>query len=214
MSTPYEPPSLELDAFNCPTCGAYAKQSWGRLVFLNLQRDELRGALCARCGEFSLWYGGRMIVPAETTAPPPSPDMPGGALPDYNEARTVFATSPRSSAALLRLVIQKLVIHLGQPGKNLNDDIGALVANGLPVKVQQSLDVVRVVGNNAVHPGQMDLNDDPRTASQLFTLVNLIVDVMITQPAAIEAAYQALPASSLAQVRERDHGTSASRPDR
>lgn len=70
----------------------------------------------------------------------PHPDMPADILPDYEEARSVFGSSKRGSAALLRLVIQKLCISLGQPGKNLNADIRTLVANGLPPKIQQSLD--------------------------------------------------------------------------
>ena len=37
--------------------------------------------------------------------------------------------------------------HLGESGKNINDDIAALVKKGLNLMIQQSLDVVRVIGN-------------------------------------------------------------------
>ena len=61
--------------------------------------------------------------------------MPNAVSADYEEARAVYQDSPRSSAALLRLAIQKLCMELGQPGKNLNADIGELVNQGLPVRI-------------------------------------------------------------------------------
>ena len=54
--------------------------------------------------------------------------------------------------------LQKLCKVLGQSGNNINEDIKALVESGLDPRVQKALDAVRVVGNNAVHPGQMDGN--------------------------------------------------------
>ena len=49
---------------------------------------------------------------------------------------------------------------MGEKGKDINTDIGNLVKKGLPIKVQESLDILRVIGNEAVHPGQLDLKDD------------------------------------------------------
>jgi len=95
-------------------------------------------------------------------------------------------------------------VELGEPGKNIDDDIASLVRKGLDPRVQQALDIVRVIGNESVHPGQMDLRDDANTVTELFRLVNLIADIMISQPKAIEAMYGALPASKLEGIKQRD----------
>jgi acetyl/propionyl-CoA carboxylase alpha subunit len=70
--------------------------------------------------------------------------------------------------------------------------------------VQKALDVVRVIGNNAVHPGQIDLRDDRRTAETLFGLVNLICEKMITEPKHVEAVYEKLPESARHAIEKRD----------
>jgi Domain of unknown function (DUF4145) len=79
-----------------------------------------------------------------------------------------------------------------------------LVKKGLNPKIQKSLDIVRVIGNEAVHPGQIDLRDQPTTATQLCTLLNVIADAMITQPKIIESLYTALPETKLQQIEQRD----------
>lgn len=104
----------------------------------------------------------------------------------------------------MRLGIQKLCKELGQPGKNINDDIGALVRNGLDPRVQRALDVVRVIGNEAVHPGQIDLHDDRATAENLFKLFNLIVDKIISEPKHIDEIYGSLPPDKLRAIENRD----------
>jgi len=162
-------------------------------------------SICVHCKNYSIWLHELMLFPKATTAPLPHLDIPEAIVADYEEARSILATSPRGAAALLRLAIQKLCINLGQAGKNINEDIKALVLEGLPVKVQQALDVVRVVGNNAVHPGQLDLKDKPETSENLFHLINLIVEVMIAQPRHIDEMYNAVvPPNLKAAIEIRD----------
>lgn len=154
----------------------------------------------------SLWEieSESMIFPAMVTSPIAHPDLSENCRADYNEARQIAATSPRSAAALLRLCIQKLCIHLGGKGKKIDDDIGALVERGLPVQIQQALDVVRVVGNNAVHPGEISIEDDPQLVQSLFGLVNMIVENQITQPKKVAEMFAALPAGAQQAIARRD----------
>jgi hypothetical protein len=168
--------------------------------------ENLHLTRCYNCNRLAVWIGDAIAYPPTRSGPPPNEDMPADVRGDFEEARSVLALSPRGAAALLRLAIQKLCVHLGEAGKNLNGDIGNLVKKGLDVKVQRSLDIVRVIGNNAVHPGQIDLRDDRDTADKLLSLVNLITDIMITQPKHVEAMYETIPESQRKQIEERDGG--------
>ncbi|GAB2557236.1 hypothetical protein GCM10027190_03890 [Spirosoma areae] len=56
--------------------------------------------------------------------------------------------------------------------------------------MQQALDSVRVIGNNAVHPGTIDLNDKAEIAHALFGFVNIICEVLISQPKKIKEYYE------------------------
>ncbi|MGV8058285.1 MAG: DUF4145 domain-containing protein [Smithellaceae bacterium] len=145
-----------------------------------------------------------MIVPSEAPVPPPHPDMPDSCISEYNEARDIVARSPRAAAALLRLSVQKLMVELGEKGKNINDDIGSLVKKGLPIEVQQALDYCRVVGNNGVHPGEIELTDNPEIAHSLFEMLNFIVEDRITRPKKVAELYSILPEGALKAVAKRD----------
>ncbi len=159
---------------------------------------------CFRCKKVAIWIGDNLIYPQSRVAPPANPDLTGEIREDYDEASSILDLSPRGAAALLRLSIQKLCKELGQPGNNINDDIAALVSAGLSQQIQRALDTVRVIGNNAVHPGQIDLRDDRATALSLFTFVNLIVDKMISEPKRVAEAYNNLPESARDAIKERD----------
>ena len=144
-----------------------------------------------------------MYYPAPNSAPPPTREMPEAVHKLYMEAAGISEQSPRGAAALLRLSIQVLCKELGEPGKNINTDIGSLVKKGLPNRVQQSLDIVRITGNNAVHPGEIDL-DEPDVTENLFKLINLIVEYTISMPNQIDGVFNKLPEGSLKAIADRD----------
>jgi hypothetical protein len=152
-----------------------------------------------------MWHDKEMIFPVgATTAPLTHPDLFRDARADYEEARAIANRSPRGAAALLRLVVQKMCKDLGEGGKDLNRDIGSLVQKGLPTTVQRALDVVRVVGNNAVHPGQIDLRDNPKIAARLFQIINIIIEKMVSEPRQINALFDNLPEGQKHQIARRD----------
>ncbi|TAU37804.1 DUF4145 domain-containing protein (plasmid) [Rhizobium ruizarguesonis] len=159
---------------------------------------------CYECSGVAVWLFDRLIYPTAGEAPPPNPDLPEEIKADYLEASSILHLSPRGAAALIRLCIQKLCIHLNQPGKNINNDIKALVAAGLDERVQKALDAVRVIGNNAVHPGKIDIGDDLGMAQSLFRLINLVAEKMISEPKHVDEVYALLPPTALAQIAERD----------
>lgn len=172
----------------------------------------LVGALCEACRKEVLFFDGRMLYPAESEAPAPAADMPEEVLDDFEEARRVLPVSPRGAAALLRLLVQKLLPLLGATDGDINSMIGELVAsNVISSKIQKALDSVRVIGNEAVHPGTMDLKDDEATAVSLFNLINYIVEKAITEPKEIDAIYAGLPAGKLAGIVNRDKGQAKSK---
>lgn len=160
---------------------------------------------CFTCKDVTIWLRNSILYPNNGEAPPPNEDLPHDIKIDYLEASKILNDSPRGAAALARLCIQKLCIVLGEKGKNINDDIGKLVSKGLPTRVQQALDYVRVVGNNAVHPGQIDLKDDRKVALSLLTLINLISEKMISEEKKINELYSSLPEGVLKGIKKRDN---------
>ena len=124
---------------------------------------------CYSCGAYAVWHADSILHPAHRYEVQANEDMPEDVKFDFEEAAAIVNVSARGAAALLRLCIQKLMRHLNEKGENLNGDIKNLVGKGLDPRIQQALDVVRVIGNNAVHPGTIDLQDDKATAIKLLS---------------------------------------------
>lgn len=162
-------------------------------------------ATCASCEESTLWINEKIIYPKKATVPSPNEDLDEDIKALYLEASTILVDSPKGSTALLRLALQKLLKQVGKSGKNINSDIKDLVAEGLSPKIQQALDLLRVVGNNAVHPGQINLDDNAEVAEKLFSILNFIANELITKPKELENLYADLiPPDTQEHIRTRD----------
>jgi hypothetical protein len=204
---------FKAEVSHCPHCGVYAEQEWfdvarGRLQETGVSHYEgfvagLYLSFCLRCGEYALWRGDEMIYPVTSTAPLPVEGMPTGVKEDFLEGRAVFNVSPRGAASLLRLALQKLMVHLGENGKNLDEDIANLTRKGLPKKIQEALSAVRAIGNDAAHPGEIDSQDSTYTATALFDLLNMIVDVMLAHPKKVNELYRKLPDTKRKSAKKR-----------
>lgn len=221
MSKYVEPVFLG-EAFTCIFCHVLTTISWQELkAYRGPNRvwatTPFQLCICDHCSEQSLWENitpdeenydgpqiGRLVLPASVTAEQAHPELPEECKRDFNEAREISGQSPRGAAALLRLSLQKLCAHLGGKGENINDDIKQLVGQGLAPQVQQALDLVRVTGNHAVHPGEISLEDSPEHVTVMFQMINLIVDELISRPRQISERFNALPIRDLAAIAKRD----------
>jgi predicted RNA-binding Zn-ribbon protein involved in translation (DUF1610 family) len=213
----YVAPGRGKDSFTCPHCHTLSLMNWSfhshnedkkKVVaetisgkeFLN----ELYIARCVNCGKKIIWINKEYVYP-DIVAEEPNSDMPESVLQLYNEAGLIYNKSPRAACALLRLAIDRLCNELGETDRDINKNIGALVKKGLPQSVQQALDVVRVIGNKAVHPGAVSFDvDDKNTAIMLMRLLNIISERMITEPKEIESLYEGLPESIKDSINKRD----------
>ncbi|SRR5713101_8096 len=219
MPDKHIPPTYAAEDFHCPHCGVHAHQKWESVFSGTPPPPSMKGwpfplgasavdglsiSTCDHCKDYALWRDTLMIYPRNSGAPLPASDMPEDVTRDYMEARNIAGDSPRGAAALLRLALQKLMPHLGEKGKNLNEDTANLVKKGMTDRIQMALDSVRVIGNHAVHPGEIDLRDDLETATRLFELVNIIVEVMVTQPRHVAEVYAKVPKSARKAIEKRD----------
>lgn len=220
MKPKHTAPAFMEDRFNCPHCHVYAQIRWKRLH--GDSYTDFYQATCISCSKDSLWMGadceasglgnvifdqhlsGQMLYPLVSHLPLAHPDMPACITREYEEARQVFQASPRSAAAVLRLCVEKLCEHLLGKSGDINKQIGELVQRGLPIKAQQALDSLRIIGNHAVHPGSLNVEDRPELVERMFGLVNFIIENQITAPAAIDRIFNELPEGARNAIEKRD----------
>lgn len=151
---------------------------------------------CHKCKKTAIWVDEKIVYPKPRLTPMPNEDLDDNLKEDYEEASKIVQDSPRGACALLRSVLQKLLINLGE-GKNINSAIKNLRdKNEIDEKLLKALDSVRIIGNSAIHPNELDLKDDKDTALALFDIINYIADRMISSKKKIDKIYELLPASA------------------
>lgn len=224
MKSDYYPPTLGKEQFHCPHCNVYSKQRYAHLYAINNfpwasvvdGKSQINEHLprewvvtkCEHCSNHAIWNGENILYPKKMHVARPNGDLAEEIQADYLEAAHVLDDSPRAAAALLRLALQKLCKQLNEKGENINEDIKSLVSKGLNPLVQKSLDALRITGNNAVHPGEINLTEEPQRVVKLFELINFIASKMITEPKEIEGFYGQLPDDALQAIERRDTGKS------
>lgn len=221
MSARFEAPSAGVRHFTCPACHTLTDQRWYKVdvyhdipgVQRNMQDGPyLRVSSCAACNHYIIWRDDRPIFPHIALAILAHEDLPAELLADYEEAQAVASISPRAAAALLRTLIDRLTKILLEyrnlpTSGDLNARIGRLVKNGLDVDVQAGLDVLRLAGNNALHPEELAsllVPTTPEEAAVLFETVNEIVEDMITRPRRRRDLAARITKSGLKQIADRD----------
>src|SRR5206468_1184225 len=87
----------------------YSQQTWHQLIYSSgvINKTEALICICTHCRLPSYWVGDQLVFPASAPVEPAHPDLPDQCKLDYEEASAVFVHSPRASAALIRLAIQK-----------------------------------------------------------------------------------------------------------
>ena len=214
MTNPKETlPKFGENSFTCPYCDVLTTQRWQQWKQTTVNNVRLNDKLilatveCYNCKNHSVWRGGIMIYPLDSSAPKPVINMPDDVKEIYEEARQVHIKSPRAAAALLRVALEKLTVHLGETTGKLNTRIGNLQKQGLPPQVISSFDIVRIVGNEGgAHVGTINLTgaDGADVVNKLFWLINYIIEKTINEPAEIERIAQTLPQDKLDGIENRD----------
>lgn len=213
MTQKYYPAVFNQESFHCIYCEVYSQHTWSQDASFPVpyknpryfhEQSTLISSLCTHCQQSTLWLNDEIIYPIKNAPIHPHEDMSEELKKDFKEAISIVNKSPRGAAALLRLVIQKLMIELGQKGKDINQDIANLTSKGLDPHIQQALDYCRVVGNNAVHPGKINLEDSPEIAQTLFEMINYIIEDLIARPKRIQKRFNSLPEGARLRITERD----------
>lgn len=217
----YVTPKYLSNVFTCPYCDVTAKQKWyGRdnevsahLVSVSGREDrvlqffgevisddaftEWLFSKCENCGQIAVWHNDEIVHPFTCPVNEPNADMPESVRNRYIEASKVIALSPVSAAALLRLALQLLLKEVLQEESsgNIFQDIKKLKDRPIDSSLIKALDIIRISGNESVHPGTLNLNESKDDALYLFDLLNMICDQFFTQPRKMQEMYERMPES-------------------
>ncbi|EKL1317657.1 DUF4145 domain-containing protein [Campylobacter lari] len=199
----YTKPYFKGEAFNCPHCGVYSSINWNSFynysgTIKEVEEYSFFDSTCLHCKRSIIWYlkdkNPKIFFPREV-AIPPEENMPENVKEIYEEAFLVLSNSPRAACALLRLALQELMKYLkenvqiynGLKNRNINEDIEEIINIGNFYQEQkemfeEAMNSIRLIGNKASHPSELDINDNSEIANTLFEMINFIVGEIITKP--------------------------------
>ncbi|MCC6572878.1 MAG: DUF4145 domain-containing protein [Planctomycetes bacterium] len=213
----YIEPIYDAQSFTCPHCHTTAKFQWPPITRALWGANDSDGldfrdhfvGVCSHCDKWTIWSveggkGHHLVFPPHLAAPEAHAEMPPDVQKIYDEARAIAGESPRAASALLRLAVELMLTHLKAEGRDLNERVGWLVAQGAPKNIQQALDAVRFCGNDAVHPLQIVPGDTEETSAILFEIVNQVCQSLIQGNRRISELYGKLPAKVREGVAQRD----------
>ena len=132
------------------------------------------------------------LFPLHHGLPPCPKEVPPELASDYDESCLVLPFSPKSSAALSRRCLERLLSeHAGANQKNLAQKIDhVLSSRSLPHYLADALDQVRVVGNFAAHTMKSThsgkiLEVEPGEAQENITVLASLFEHYFVAPAAL-----------------------------
>lgn len=126
-----------------------------------------------------------LLLPRVIKRPIPK-GVPPEIAKDYKEACEVLTLSPRASAALSRRCLQHIIHEAaGIKKNNLYEEIES-VKSHLPPYLQTLIDLVRKLGNIAVHPKKdketgLILDVEPKEADLMLTTLEGLLDFYYVQ---------------------------------
>jgi len=169
---------------------------------------------CFSCKETTVWVHDKIVNPITSHNLEKPEDLPPEAEGIFDEAAAILEISPRASAALLRLCVQiiceKICDNLGAYKKGMTIDkmIQTMHEHGLSQRLKDSLDIVRIKGNDAVH--EIVLTDNKETAVRLFKIISTICNQMITSARLEEEMYESLPENARKAIEKNRPKSNAS----
>ena len=151
-----------------------------------------------------MWHNDKTIFPNTSHQPLAHAEMPEQIKLIYEEAASISMLSPRASCALMRHALEELVKFMEYKGDDLFQDIGQMYKDGLiDDDIKDSLDIVRLTGNDASHGNKIDMNDQTNV-DYMFVLINEIVESLIALPKRRKGMLEKFGENRLDAIKKRD----------
>lgn len=214
--------------FKCPHCKKLISHRWrfsegptgqiprdstsnsnGKIPFSYSIKGVVK-TFCNSCNEPTYWLKflndqETLIFPHQYDYPDAHDDLPDEIKVIYDQAGKTMSISVGASAALSRVCLEQLLIHLGYEKGSVNDKIGEVIKdNMVSSQTAKMLDTIRHFGNTGAHTGTINLNESEGIAQYILTSINTVVDELITKPKQVDSFFNLLPEKVRESIKNRD----------